>query len=53
MTPAQRLAHQSMMNKLPVFDHIENETKPHKEKKTGRPKGADHFRKKIKIPVPR
>jgi hypothetical protein len=38
-----------MMSELTVFDHIENETKPHKEKKTGGKKGADHFRKKIKI----
>ena len=53
MSPQQKQAHQRMMSELTVLDHIENETKPHKEKKTGRPKGADHFRKKIKIPVPR
>ena len=63
MTPQQRLAHQNMMNKLPVHDHIDKENRPQnkrtgrnggKNKKTGRSggkKGADHFRKQIKIPV--
>ena len=51
MSPQQKQAHQRMMSELTVFDHIDNETRPQKEKKTGGKKGADHFRKKIKIPV--
>jgi len=51
MTPLQKLAHQKMMSELTVRDHFNvDETRPYK-KKTGGKKGADHFRKKIKIPV--
>ena len=50
MSPQQKQAHQRMMSELTVLDHIDKENRPQK-KSTGGKNGADHFRKKIKIPL--